>query len=350
MTADLFKKAEEQVSGSAQALADNERRERLERSFYRHEAGDSAYSHANEKARASVLGVAVLLTLSFSAIELLGGFWANSLALIGDAGHMATDSASLLLALIANRIALKGADHVHNYGHGRVEVVAAFVNALIMFGVVIWLFVEACERIQTPQDVAGGSVMMIAFAGFLINVGVAWSLSRDRKNMNARAALLHVMGDLLGSVAAIAAGCIIMMGGPTIIDPILSMFVGVMLLHAIWTVLRDSVRVLLDSTPEGIEYVEVGELIQSIPNVERVHDLHVWTMSPGHGAVQCHVSITSPECWPVILNNIRTGIREKFGIDHVTVQPEWACGCECESCRGQEAARPQGASANASKT
>lgn len=305
-----------------------------EHEFYSHEAGDSTYQHASDRTKWTVLGFAVLLTLSFSAIELIGGIWANSLALIGDAGHMVTDSASLLFALIANRIALKGADRVHNFGHGRVEVIAAFVNGLVMLGVVIWLFFEAFQRIREPQAVAGGSVMLIAFAGLLINIGVAWSLSRDKKNVNTRAALLHVMGDLLGSVAAIAAGFVIMMGGPAIVDPILSMFVGFMLLHATYSILRDTVRVLLDSTPEGVDYVAVGEFIASVPNVHHVHDLHVWTMSPGHAALQCHVKIASPDCWPKVLDGIRRGIRERFGIDHVTVQAEWDCQSngECALC------------------
>ena len=181
--------------------------------FFSHGEGDSPRSHAAEKTRLSVLGFAVLLTLSFSIIELVGGWWANSLALIGDAGHMVTDSMSLLFALVANRLAMKGADEAHSFGHGRVEVIAAFVNGLTLLGVTFWLFYEAIERIREPAAVAGGSVMVIAFAGLLINVAVAWSLSRDRQNVNTRAALLHVLGDLLGSVAAIAAGGIIWAGG-----------------------------------------------------------------------------------------------------------------------------------------
>ena len=173
--------------------------------FFSHGEGDSPRSHAAEKTRLSVLGFAVLLTLSFSVIELVGGWWANSLALIGDAGHMVTDSMSLLFALVANRLAMKGADEAHSFGHGRVEVIAAFVNGVTLLGVTFWLFYEAIERIREPAAVAGGSVMVIAFAGLLINVAVAWSLSRDRQNVNTRAALLHVLGDLLGSVAALCA-------------------------------------------------------------------------------------------------------------------------------------------------
>lgn len=300
-----------------------------------HGRGDSAWGHAAEKTKKSVLGLAVGLTLTFSFVELLGGLWSNSLALIGDAGHMVTDSASLLFALIANLIAQRGADRDHSFGHGRVEVLAAFVNGIVMLGVVFWLFWEAFGRISNPEPVSGFSVMAIAAIGLVINLGVAWSLSRDKKNVNTRAALLHVMGDLLGSVAAIAAGAVIWMGGPAVIDPILSMLVGVMLLHATYEILRDASRVLLDGVPEGVELDDVGRFLKEIPSVRHVHDLHVWTMSPGHGAIQCHVQIESPACWPKILDAIRTGLHDRFGIDHVTVQPEWVlgekgCDCACE--------------------
>ena len=304
--------------------------------FSAHESGDSAYRHAAERTKLSVLGTAVALTLGFSAIELAGGIWSNSLALIGDAGHMVTDSASLLFALIANRIAAKGADSEHTFGHGRVEVLAAFINGLVMLGVVFWLFIEAAGRIRTPEAVSGESVMLIALCGLLVNVGVALSLSRDRHNINTRSALLHVMGDLLGSVAAIAAGAVIWMGGPAIVDPILSIFVGFMLLHATWGILRDSVSVLLDSSPAPEDFVAIGRFLRSIPDVRDVHDLHVWTMSPGHDAVQCHLSIDAPECWPRILREARTGIRRHFGIDHVTIQPEWACRGDCGACRSSD--------------
>lgn len=312
------------------------REEALAKQYSQHGAGDSLYGHAAEKTGASVLGWAVALTLSFSVLELIGGIWGNSLALIGDAGHMVTDSASLLFALIANRIAARGADSDHSFGHGRVEVLAAFINGLVMLGVVIWLFVEAVERIANPVAVSGPVVMGIAAAGLLINIGVAWTLSRDQKNVNTRAALLHVMGDLLGSVAAIVAGAVIWLGGPAVVDPILSMIVGVMLLHATYEILKDSAQVLLDSVPQGVRYDEVGQFLEEVPGVRRVHDLHVWTMSPGHGAVQCHVHIESPECWPKTLDVIRAGMLERFGIDHVTVQPEWDFrGNEedCEVCR-----------------
>lgn len=304
--------------------------------FSAHGVGDSRYMHSEDKAKLSVLGVAVVLTFGFSLVELIGGYFANSLALIGDAGHMVTDSLSLLFALIANRIAQKGADSDHSFGHGRVEVLAAFINGLFLLGVVVWLFTEAFERIANPPAVSGESVMLIALVGLMINILVAWRLSKDQKNLNTRAALMHVLGDLLGSVAAIIAGAVIWLGGPVIVDPILSMLVGVLLLRATYHLLKESGRILLDGVPENVNYYSVGRTLEEIPGVTRVHDLHVWTMSPGHGALQCHVMIESYECWPRILDAIRCTIDKKYGISHVTVQPEWEFdgdNDECEVCR-----------------
>ena len=164
-----------------------------------HEAGDSIYDHSGEKVKTSVLGFAIALTLGFSAIELVAGWLGNSLALVGDAGHMVTDSMSLLFALVANIFSRHGADEDHSFGHGRLEALAAFVNGIVMSGVIVWIVIEAGKRMMNPEPVSGGSVMMVATIGLIVNVGVAWSLSRDKKNVNTRAALVHVMGDLRDS-------------------------------------------------------------------------------------------------------------------------------------------------------
>ncbi len=291
--------------------------------YSRHGSGDSAYDHSADRVKTSVLGLAILLTLGFSAVELIAGFIGNSLALIGDAGHMVTDSLSLLFALVANIYSRQGADEDHSFGHGRMEALAAFVNGLVMAGVIVWIVYEAAQRLTNPQPVSGGTVMGVALVGLLVNVGVAWSLSRDRKNVNTRAALLHVIGDLLGSVAAMLAGFIVWMGGPSAADPVLSFIVAALLTHATWEILRDSSRVLLDALPEGVELKEVGDAIAAVPGVLFVHDLHVWTMAPAHAAVQVHVHIEEPEKWPEILETVRERIRSRFGIDHISVQPEW---------------------------
>lgn len=297
-----------------------------ERAFSSHGQGDSLYNHATQQVKVSVLGVAVLLTLGFSAVELIGGLLSNSLALIGDAGHMATDAASLLFALVANWLARGGADSHHSFGHARIEVLAAFINALVMFIVLGWICFEAIDRLTNPHEVSGGSVMLIATIGMFVNIAVALSLSRDKKNVNTRAALVHVLGDLLGSVAAIISGAVIYFGGPVQVDPVLSLLICVLVAHAAWGVLKETVPVMLDAVPEGVDYEEVGEAIASIPGVLSVHDLHVWVMSPGYSAISAHLKINSHLSWPIVLEEIRKNVKERFNIDHMAFQPEWEVG------------------------
>ena len=289
-----------------------------------HCEGDSSYGHVATHVRLSVFGTAVFLTLGFSLIELIGGLWGNSLALISDAGHMITDSLSLLLALFANWFATKGADSDHSFGHARVEALAAFINAVAMLGVVLWIFVEAVSRILNPPVVAGGIVMLIAVAGLLMNLAVAFSLSRDQKNMNTRAALVHVFGDLLGSVAAILAGAAVYFGGPqfSLADPILSVLVGLLLLKATYGIFKESVPVLLDAVPQGVNYNEVGDVLAGIEGVSEVHDLHVWTMAPGHAAVCAHLQTNQEADWEKVLKTAREKLFNRFQIDHITLQPE----------------------------
>lgn len=298
-----------------------------------HSHGDSELDHSAQKVKTSVLAVAVILTLGFSFAEFVGGFLSNSLALIGDAGHMLTDSASLLFALIANWLSRSGADDHHSFGHARIEVLAAFINALAMFVVIGWVFYEALDRFTNPPAVSGGSVILIASVGLCVNICVAWSLSRDRDNLNTRAALVHVLGDLLGSFAAIIAGTVIYFGGSTIIDPILSILIGCLVLHAAWGVLRDTIHILLDGVPYGMKYEDVGDAIAHVQGVEAVHDLHVWSMSPGQYSVTAHVTIDTYQHWPLILDEIRKTVKERFGIDHVTLQPEWIHDVETGSHR-----------------
>ena len=284
-----------------------------------HALGDCSYDHRGEEVKLSVLGLAVALTLGFSAVELFFGWVSNSLALIGDAGHMATDSASLFFALVANFISRKGVDANHSFGHGRIEVLAAFLNGLVMLGVVGWIFYEAVQRLDNPAQVDGGSVMIVALIGLCINIAVAWSLSRDKKNVNTRAALLHVMGDLLGSVAAILAGALIYFFGEkfAIADPILSFLVGALVLHSTYEVLKDSSAVLLDGVPEGVNYYDVGDALSRM----------------------AHLCVEKGIDWEQVLSEAQAMLLKDFGLEHVTLQPEWHCagGCSttCRQCRKQ---------------
>lgn len=291
-----------------------------------HHHGDSAYTHQSRPTGARPLAIAVALTLGYAFIELIGGLWSGSLALLADAGHMATDSAALLFALAANVIARRPVSDRHSFGLARVEVIAAFVNALAMLLVVAWIFWEAIDRLRSPVPVQGLGVFAIAAVGLVINVLVAWSLSKDRDNVNTRAAFVHVLGDLLGSVAAITAGVIIWLGGPLMADPLLSMFVAALILRSTFGVLRETTFVLMDSVPEGVDYAEVGRALAQIRGVRSVHDLHVWSMVPGKAAVSAHVLVEDIARWPAILRQSRQLLRGRFGIDHVTLQPEWLNG------------------------
>jgi cobalt-zinc-cadmium efflux system protein len=288
-----------------------------------HGRGDSHYGHRSPAARGNALAVAVALTFGYALVEVVGGLWSGSLALLADAGHMATDSAALLFALGANIVARRPVSDRHSFGLARVEVIAAFVNAIAMIAVVAWIFFEAFDRIRAPVPVKGLGVFAIAFVGLVVNILVAWSLSRDRENVNTRAAFIHVLGDLLGSVAAIAAGVIIYFGGPLLVDPLLSMLVGGLILRSTFGVLRETTLVLLDSVPEGVEYGRVGTTLAKIPGVLSVHDLHVWSMVPGRSALSAHVLVDDIERWPVILHQVRHLMKRDFGIDHLTLQPEW---------------------------
>jgi len=291
-----------------------------------HYHGDSEYVHRAAPHGSRSLAIAVALTGGYAVIEVMGGLWSGSLALLADAGHMATDSAALLFALAANIVARRPASERHSFGLARSEVIAAFVNALAMLAIVVWLFVEAVDRLRQPTPVQGATVFLIASVGLVLNIVVAWVLSRERHNVNTRAALLHVLGDLLGSVAAIAAGVIIYLTGFMAIDPLLSMLVGGLILRSTFGVLRETTQVLLDAVPEGVDYRKVGTALARIPGVRSVHDLHVWAMVPGRCALSAHVLVDDVARWPTILRRARSVLRRDFDIDHVTLQPEWLRG------------------------
>jgi len=264
-----------------------------------------------------------VLTGGYAVVEVIGGMWSGSLALLADAGHMVTDAAALLFALAANVVARRPPSQRHSYGLARAEVIAAFVNSLAMLAIVLWIFVESIERLRQPTPVNGVSVFVIAFIGLLLNLAVAWVLVREGDNINTRAALLHVLGDLLGSVAAIAAGVIIYFTNYLPIDPLLSMLVGGLILRSTFGVLRETTHVLLDAVPRHIDYEKVGVALARLPGVRSVHDLHVWAMAPGRCALSAHVLVEDVAQWPAVLGRARAILREEFRIEHVTLQPEW---------------------------
>ncbi|MEN3363050.1 MAG: cobalt-zinc-cadmium efflux system protein [Burkholderiales bacterium] len=290
--------------------------------LHAHRAGDAAHHHYVEGRNEKILGFSLLLTLGFAVIEAFAGFWSNSLALLSDAGHMATDTAALTLALLAQLIAKRPPSAKHSFGFGRAEALAAFVNGLAMLAVVGWIAVEAVQRLAAPQAVEGETVFIVALIGLMVNLLVAWLLSHDKQSVNTRAALVHVLGDLLGSIAALIAGAVIYFTGWLPIDPLLSIFVSLLILKSTISVLRESSHFLMKGVPHHIDYLQVGEDLAAIKGVLSVHDLHIWEMTPGQPALIGHVEIRDLQEWPAVLSEVHAMLLEKHGIDHVTLQAE----------------------------
>jgi cobalt-zinc-cadmium efflux system protein len=293
----------------------------------RSHARDHDHGHAHHHdhgASGRAILIALLLTALFALVEAAGGFWAHSLALVSDAGHMFTDAAALGLGLVAQIVSRRPPSQRNSYGYARAEVIGAFVNALAMLAVVVWIAVEAVQRLLVPQPVAGQTVMLIAAVGLLINLGVAWTLSRAAHNLNTRAALLHVLSDLLGSVAAVVAGAVVYYTGWMPIDPLLSLAVALLILQSTWSLLRQTTQVLMEGVPHHLSYEEIGRAMTGQTGVLGVHDLHVWHMSSNRAALSAHVTIADPALWPQVLTGLQRLLDQRFGIDHVTLQPSWA--------------------------
>jgi cobalt-zinc-cadmium efflux system protein len=290
--------------------------------LHAHLDGDARHGHVIEGRSQAAMGIALGLTLLFAVIEVVTGYLANSLALISDAGHMVTDAAALGLALMAQLIARRPPSSRHSFGFVRAEALAAFVNSLAMLLLVGWIAYEAAQRLLKPEAVQGGTVFVVAAIGACINILVAWVLSRGEQSINTRAALVNVLGDLLGSVAAIAAGAIIHFTGWVRIDPILSIFVSLLILKSTFGVLRESYHFLMEGVPHQIDYLGVGADLAKVAGVLSVHDLHVWDMSPGEPALIGHLEIADLQAWPEVLRAVKEMLLDKHGIDHVTLQPE----------------------------
>ncbi len=266
--------------------------------------------------------IVLTLTAGFAVIEAAGGWYAGSLALLSDAGHMITDAGALAIALFAQHVAQRPPSQRASYGYARAEVLAAFTNALVMLAVIAGIAIEAVRRLLTPSPVAGNTVMLVAGVGLLINMVGAWMLSRGH-SLNSRAALLHVFGDMLGSIAAIIAGAVVAWTGWLPIDPILSLFISLLILRSTWGLLQVSAHVLMEGVPSHLSYEEIGATLTRIDGVSAVHDLHIWQMSSARTALSAHLLIRDPSRWPATLALAQHLLAERFSIDHVTLQPTW---------------------------
>jgi cobalt-zinc-cadmium efflux system protein len=280
--------------------------------------GHTHHHHADAGPR---LIWALVLTLGFAAVEAVTGFWSGSLALLGDAGHMVTDSASLALAAFAAWLSKRPPTKRHTYGYGRVETLAALANVVFMVAVVVGISVMAVRRFLEPGVVNGEAVALVAAIGLVLNIGVAWLLMHGEQTMNTRGALLHVLGDLLGSVAALVSGAVIMWTGWMTVDPLLSLLICALMLVSSLRLLREVLQALMEGVPVNLSTEQVGRQLAGVPGVASVHDLHIWTLSSNRIALSAHLVVESLAHWPAVLAASRQVLSEQ-GIRHVTLQPE----------------------------
>ncbi len=290
-----------------------------------HSHGPSLSASDTPEARRSkerAILFAALLTGGFMGAEVIGGFISGSLALLADAGHMLTDFASLVLAWLAFRLARRPADWKRTYGFDRFSVLAAFVNGLSLFAIALWILIEAVKRLSNPSEVLGGLMLWVAVGGLAVNIVAFWVLSRaEGDNLNVRAAALHVMGDLLGSVAAIIASLVIIWTGWTPIDPILSVLVALLILRSAWSVVRESGHILLEAAPVGFDARAVAaDLEATLPGVARAHHIHAWSITQERPMATLEVEPAAGANADDVRRAVKDRVRETTGVEHVTVE------------------------------
>ena len=278
------------------------------------------HSHTNERR----LGAAALLTGVFMLVEIAGGLFSGSLALLADAGHMVTDFAALALAWFAFRLARRPADRQRTYGYDRFQILVAFTNGLALFAIAAWILSEAWQRLAEPQPILGGIMMAVALAGLAVNL-IALRLlhGADKDNLNIRGASLHVMGDLLGSLAAIVAAGVILATGWTPIDPLLSVIVALIIIRSAWRVVREAGHILLENAPRELDSHDIGAAVAAtIDAVRDVHHIHLWAITQKRQMITLHVKIAPQADGPGVVRSVKSLLHDRFGLDHATVEIE----------------------------
>lgn len=275
------------------------------------------------------LKLGLLLNSGFTLFEFVVGILSGSLALTSDAGHNLTDSLSLLIAFLAQKIAKRDANVDHSYGYGRATILAALLNGLILVLLAGYIFYEAFGRLTDPKPVEGGLVMLVAFVGILVNGSVALLFRKHTDNLNIKGAYINMFYDMLASVGAVIAGFLIILTKLTIFDSLISILIGVLLLKSSWGVIRDAMHVLLEGVPEGVDGEKVRKAILSFPKIKHIDDLHIWAISSQYAALSCHIIIedcTLDESMKIV-KDVKEELHEKFHIEHATIETELK---ECE--------------------
>jgi len=288
-----------------------------------HDHGHDHTHGANKKA----LMISFIIITAYMIIEVIGGFLTNSLALLSDAGHMLSDSISLGVGLLAFTLGEKVANYSKTYGYKRFEILAAVFNGVTLLLIAIYIFYEAFQRFESPPEVAPTGMLIIASIGLLVNIFVAWILMRGdntKENLNLRAAFLHVLGDMLGSVGAVVAALLIMFFNWGWADPLASVIVALLVLISGWRVTKDAVHVLMEGTPKNVDLDDIINTMENVQGIISIHDLHVWSITSGQNALSCHAVVDgdlSVYESQTLLRAIEHKLDHK-GIGHVTIQME----------------------------
>jgi cobalt-zinc-cadmium efflux system protein len=287
-----------------------------------HSHAGHSHSHApSAGANRRWLTVALVLIAGFMAVEVVAGLLAGSLALLSDAAHMLTDAAAIGLALFAARLATRPAGGAYTFGFGRAEIVSAQINGAALFALAGVIAIEGVQRLGSPPGVDGPVVAAVGVAGALVNVAAFWALSRaERQSLNIAGARAHVLADLYGSVAAIAAGAVIAFGGPASVDALAALTVAALMLRSGWSLLRASTRVLLEAAPAGLDPDEIGRTLARMPGIVEIHDLHVWEVTSGFVAVAAHVVVAPDDDCHLRRRELQALLHDHFNIRHTTLQ------------------------------
>jgi cobalt-zinc-cadmium efflux system protein len=285
------------------------------------------HDHARGLRTGFVLKLSLLATIAFVVLEAAAGIRSHSLALLSDAGHNVTDALALLLAWFAFYFQAKPPDEVKTFGYHRSGVLAAFVNALTLIGLSLWIFYESYHRLLAPQQVQETTMMVIAALGIVLNGGIMWGLhASSRHDINVRSAFVHMLGDLLGSIGIIAGALVIRWTGWERVDPILSIGIGGLIIWTAWGIIRESLNILLEGLPRGLKLKTVIEAMEQVEGVIDIHDLHIWSLGSSTHALSCHVLIDDvpPSASEALLQRLNRLLDERFHIHHTTVQFEHA--------------------------
>lgn len=291
-------------------------------SHHHTENHDHDYDHCHSGAGQGRIAIAAVLTGLFMVAEVVGGLISGSLALLADAGHMMTDFAALSLAWVAFQLAKRPATSRHTFGFERFPVLAAFVNGLTLFAIAIWIVVEAAQRFGNPSEILAGTMLYVAIAGLVVNIIVFLVLrGGDKDNLNIRGAMLHVLGDMLGSAAAIIAALIIMKTGYTPIDPILSVFVALLILRSAWMLVKESGHILLQGAPPSLDRDEItADLQANVAGIKHLEHMHIWSLTDGRPMMTIEVQSSGKVETTKLCDDIKDRLKEKFHIEHVTLE------------------------------